>query len=176
MHTVLAPALRAFVESSIKTWYEQKSTEWQQQDLKQHIKMDPKSGFYYENVNGNKGKSPEEQDYEIKNHHDFAKLQLKSHMVKFTTLQDPTCGVSLLLTVMAESSLYNEFQQESAKEVQDSVLTPWRECCINEWDLTKFTTCLDLMSLLAERLELEVDRKKEGIDALNTFTTRGKLL
>ena len=178
MHTVLAPALRAFVASSMKTWYEQKSSEWLKQNCKQHTKVDPKSDFLfcYENINGNKGRSLEEQDYGIKNHHDFAKLHLKPHMAKFTTLEDTSCGVSSLLTLMAESSLYNASQQESSKKVRDNILSRWEECHLNEWDLTKFSTSLSLMSLLAESLDFEGERTKEGVDALNNFTTRGKLL
>ena len=176
MHTIFAQALRTFVETSMKAFYEKSQEEWKRQQFGQHLLRDHESGFIfnYECVNGNQGKPANERNYCIKDHHDFAKLYLKPNMVQFTTLSEPSCDVSSLLTIMTESSAFNIEQQRSSKDVMDNVRNPWLQCRINEWDINKYSTCFNFMSPLVEKLQFEEEKSKEVANALNDCDKRGK--
>ena len=176
MHTIVAPALRTFVELSTKAFYEQRKEKWQSQESGQYLLNDHESGFvfHYDSVNGNQGKVANEKNYCIKDHHDFAKLYLKPNMVQFTTLTEPSCDVSSLLTIMAESSAFTKEQQRSSKDVMHNVRNPWLECRMTEWDVNKYSKCFIFMSSLVEKLLLEEKKKKEVADALNNCDKRGK--
>ena len=178
MDTIFAPALRTFVETSMKALYEQRKEEWQRQQFVQHLSSDHESGFIfnYECVNGNQGKPANERNYCIKDHHDFAKLYLKPNMVQFTTLSEPSCDVSSLLTIMAESSAFDKEQQHCSKDVMDNARNFWLQCHMNEWDINRYSTCFNFMSLLVEKLQLEEEKKKEVADALNGCERSGKYL
>ncbi|VDI48370.1 Hypothetical predicted protein [Mytilus galloprovincialis] len=161
LHSVVSPALRQYVASSMKKMYKR---------LKQSHKIDVQKYpnilqkypvarlLNYEAINNNRNilfrgkKDYPNYDYKIQNAVDLSKLFLNSQMAQYAGF-DETCDSSVLLNIIMHSDV-TSIVSNLADKLRSNVRNPWAHCNFDEWCSVKYLSSLQLMQQLIRNLKL----------------------
>ena len=176
LQTVLVPKLREYIEDVLLNCYNNNQALSNQVYGSQQRRDGGNYTFNYKNINQNgimHPNAPAQWNYSVASHHDFAKLYLQPHMVKFSSITDESFDASAALSVMKCCFSFSQGLRRTADIVRNSVRNPWGHCNLTEWDANKFIDCFQQMSDLVKKLNLPVADEQGLLDEIKQWGKDG---
>ena len=174
MMNVLVPELKKYIDLKMKTFYDQ---------LVKKYKINSADNSLYPEEAGYKFeyRKPidDPKNFNIKSHHDLAKLFLKDFMTKFDKITDDAFDASAALTIIGkETVLKSKDETMLAKQLSSTVRNEWAHPNMANWTNMKYLDSFKLMVEIANalpepKLIRNIFDKKDIVTALTSWRDDG---
>ncbi|XP_076083201.1 uncharacterized protein LOC143054167 [Mytilus galloprovincialis] len=179
LHSVLAAALRKYVEPVITNLYNslKLSDQIDKQTYTGHLKIYGAVNFYlnYKTINNNKtppGNRAPNYDYKVQNAVDLSKLFLETSMAHYKGF-DESCDSSALFGIIVNTDKFPANVQIAAKDIRLEIRNRWAHCDFTEWNSGLYNWSLQKIEDFIYLLHLNKLEESQAIRDLNKWKTNG---